>query len=106
MVIIDVLAFPDNYLFQGHHQNLLEQKKKRQINICMNRLKKDTFIGLLQGTCILGGVDSEDELPSGIPSATGLPIFWFRASSSASVRGVSAGPPPVLRAFPFFLLAE
>ena len=35
---IDVLAFPDNYLFERHHQNLLGQKKKRQINICMNRL--------------------------------------------------------------------
>jgi len=29
MVIIDVLAFPDNYLFERHHQNLLGQKKKR-----------------------------------------------------------------------------
>ena len=26
---IDVLAFPDNYLFERHHQNLLGQKKKK-----------------------------------------------------------------------------
>ena len=52
------------------------------------------------------GVGSEDELPPGIPSATGLPTFWLRASSSASVRGGGAGPPPVLRASAFFLLAE
>ena len=25
------------------------------------------------------GVDSEDELPPGIPSATGIPIYWLRA---------------------------
>jgi len=51
-------------------------------------------------------MDSEDALPPGIPSATGLPIFWFRASSSAFVRGGGAGPPPVLRASAYFLLAE
>ena len=52
-------------------------------------------------------MDSEDELTPGIPSATGLPIYWLRASSSASVRGGgAAGPPPVLRASAFFLLAE
>ena len=45
---IFVLAFPDNFLFERHHQNLLGQKKKRQRqrNICMNRLKKIS-IGLL-----------------------------------------------------------
>jgi len=51
-------------------------------------------------------LDSEDELPPGIPSASGLPIFWFMASSSASLRGDSAGPPPVSQASVFFLLAE
>ena len=30
-------------------------------------------------------MDSEDELPPGIPSATGLPIYWLRASSSSLV---------------------
>jgi len=83
----DVLAFPDNYLFERHHQNLLGQNKnKRQINICMNRLKKDIYRPITRHLC-LGGVDSKDELSPGIPSATGLPIFWLRASSSASVRG-------------------
>ena len=57
---IDVLAFPDNYLFERHHQNLLGQKKKRhkrQINICMNRLKKDIYrpVAFYKGTCVLGG---------------------------------------------------
>ena len=51
-------------------------------------------------------MDSEDELPPGIPSATGLPIYWLRASSSASVRGGGAGPPPVLWASAFFLVVE
>ena len=55
-------------------------------------------------SCDVAG--SEEELPPGIPSATGLPAFWLRASSSASVRGGGAGPPPVLRASAFFLLAE
>ena len=55
----------------------------------------------------LGGVDSEDELPPGIPSATGLAIYWLRASSSACVRGGgAAGTLPNLRASAFFLLAE
>jgi len=31
MVIRDVLAFPDNYLFERHRQNLLGQKKKKDI---------------------------------------------------------------------------
>jgi len=57
---IDVLAFLDNYLFERHHDNLLGQKKKRQkrqINICMNRLKKDIYrpITFYKGTCVLGG---------------------------------------------------
>ena len=51
-------------------------------------------------------VVSEDELPPGIPSATGLPKFWLRTSSSASVTGGGAGPPPFLQASAFFLLAE
>ena len=42
----------------------------------------------------------------GMPSATGQPLFWLRASSSASVRGGGGGPPPVFRASAFFLLAE
>ena len=65
-------------------------------------------IGLLNfiKTLVSWGVDSEDELPPGIPSATGPPIFWLRASSSASVRGGGAEPPPVLQASVFFLLAE
>ena len=54
-------------------------------------------------SCDVAG--SEEELPPGIPSATGLPAFWLRASSSASVRGGGAGPPPVLLASAFFLLA-
>ena len=81
---------------------------RRELNIrremvyqFMNRLKKDSYRPITRHLC-LGG----DELPPGIPSATGLPIFWFRASTSASVRGGGAGPPPVLRAFAFFLLAE
>ena len=75
----------------------------------MNRLKK-RYIGLgilhFIKALMSWGVGSEDELPPGIPSATGLPTFWLRASSSASVRGGGAGPPPVLRASAFFLLAE
>jgi len=42
----------------------------------------------------------------GSPQPHCLPIFWFRASCSASVRGGGAGPPPILRASAFFLLAE
>ena len=52
------------------------------------------------------GGTSEDELPPGIPSATGRPLFWLRASSSASVRGGAAGPPPVFLASALFLFAE
>ena len=52
------------------------------------------------------GLGSEDELPPGIPSATGLPVFRLRVSSSASIRGGGAGPPPVLHKSTFFLLAE
>lgn len=75
----------------------------------MNRLKiRYIGLGTLQFMKALEGwvVGSEDELPPGIPSATGLPAFWLRASSSTSVRGGGAGPPPVLRASAFFLLAE
>ncbi len=46
------------------------------------------------------GVTGSDELPPG------LPVFRLRAISSAFVSGGGAGPPPVLRASAFFLLAE
>jgi len=52
------------------------------------------------------GVTGSDEVPPGIPSANGLPAFRLRAISSAFDRGGGAGPPPVLRASVFFLLAE
>ena len=53
----------------------------------------------------LGGVDSEDELPPGIPSATGLPVYWLRAPLPPRGGG-AAGPPPALRASASSLLAE
>ena len=51
------------------------------------------------------GVDSEDELPPGIPSATGLPVYWLRAPLPPRGGG-AAGPPPALRASASSLLAE
>ncbi len=43
------------------------------------------------------GLTGSDELPPGIPSAAGLPVFWLRASYSAPVRGGGVGPPPTCR---------
>ena len=84
-----------------------EKKTKDKYIFVWIGLKKISM-GLLHfiKALVSWGVDSEDELPPGIPSATGLPISWFRASSSASARGGAAGSPPVLRASAFFLLTE
>lgn len=41
-----------------------------------------------------------NQLPPGMLSAVGLPVFWFKASSSASVisGGGSGGPPSIFQA--------
>lgn len=82
-----------------HMKNSLYEKKNIYIYI---------EVGLLHSMkpLVSWGVTGSDELPPGIPSAIGLPVFRLRAISSAFVSGGGAGPPPVLRASAFFLLAE
>ncbi|KAJ8002283.1 hypothetical protein DPEC_G00178280 [Dallia pectoralis] len=84
-----------------------EPGAERNYNVahCRTRARVEMPIGLLKARfqCLH---HLREELPPGIPSDTGLPLFWLSASSSDSVRGGGAGPLPVLRASAFFLLAE
>lgn len=58
----------------------------------------------MKSVLLLGGMVSE-AVPPSIPSMTGLPLFMSMANSSAGVKGIGGGSPPVPATSLFFLAA-
>lgn len=124
---IDVLAFPDNYLFERYRftsQSIIyiHNLIRPYISNITNRSHALTSQQILcvalrffaNGSFLYNVGDAEHLSKATVCRAVRkvclalkrlLPIFII-FSSSASVRGGGAGPPPVLRASAFFLLAE